>query len=173
MLQNRNTPDKTGMSPAMAIFGRQIRDFCPVTPSKYEPHESRKKQISDREEALRKRHVQMKERLNEHTQNLPPLKLGQRVYVQNQLGNFPKKWDKTGVIVEQKPYQQYVVRLDGSRRVTLRNRKFIRAFTTWQEVTVARPNKTPTYETAKEGTVRKDIEEIGKKKGQIQNYTMM
>ena len=140
LMQYRNTPDKTGVSPAMAVFGRQIRDFCPVTPNKYEPHGSWKHQMEDREKALRKRHVHMKERLTEHTKTLPNLETGTTVYVQNQMGNFPRKWDKTGVIVESRPHQQYVIRLDGSRRATLRNRKFIREYTPWQDNNIKRYN---------------------------------
>ena len=42
MLQYRNTPDSdTGLSPAMCIFGREIRDFIPVLPNKYQPHPTR------------------------------------------------------------------------------------------------------------------------------------
>ena len=39
MFQNRNTPDcDTGLSPAMSIFGRPIRDFIPILPGCYRPH---------------------------------------------------------------------------------------------------------------------------------------
>ena len=48
--------------------------------------------------------------------------------IQNQIGLHPKRWDKTGSIVEVKQYDQYVVSVDGSRRVTLRNRKFLRHY---------------------------------------------
>ena len=56
------------------------------------------------------------------------LALGQHVHVQNQTGNTPKRWDKRGVVVESKGHDQYDVRLDGSRRLTLRNRKYLRPF---------------------------------------------
>ena len=100
-------------------------------------------QIQDRERELRNRHVKMKERLTEHTKNLKSLAIGETVYAQNQLGNFPRKWDKTGAIVECKPYDQYLVRLDGSRRVTLRNRKFLRAYTPWQNLGNQTPARAP------------------------------
>ena len=48
--------------------------------------------------------------------------------VQNQAGNKPLRWSKRGVVVEVLPHRQYKVRMDGSRRITLRNRKFLRKF---------------------------------------------
>ena len=51
---------------------------------------------------------------------------GDRVLVQNQSGTKPKRWDRSGVVVEVKPHGQHLVRVDGSRRVTLRNRQFLR-----------------------------------------------
>lgn len=68
------------------------------------------------------------ERWSEHTKRLPPLKVGDTVRIQNQTGPFPIKWDKTGRVVEVRQFDQYVVRVDGSGRVTLRNRKFLRKY---------------------------------------------
>ena len=53
LMQYRNTPDKTGVSPAMAVFGRQIKNVCPVTPNKYDSQGSCKHQTEDRGNALR------------------------------------------------------------------------------------------------------------------------
>ena len=36
------------------------------------------------------------------------------------------KWNKSGYIVEALPHRQYRVRIDGSGRVTLRNRRFLK-----------------------------------------------
>ena len=46
--------------------------------------------------------------------------------VQNQKGRFPKKWDKTGVVVENLDHDKVLVRMDGSRRLTTRNRRFVK-----------------------------------------------
>ena len=48
--------------------------------------------------------------------------------VQNQTGPHPDKWDKTGRIVEVRQHDQYAIKIDGSGRITLRNRKFLRKF---------------------------------------------
>ena len=129
MLQYRNTPDRdTGLSPAMCVFGRAIRDFIPVHPGKYLPHPTWRETLVTREEALRNRHFKISERLTEHTRTLPPLVVGDHVRIQNQRGNHTTKWDKTGLIVEVRQYDQYVVRVDGPGRVTLRNRKYLRKY---------------------------------------------
>ncbi len=48
--------------------------------------------------------------------------------IQNQVGRHPNKWDKSGVVVETKDNDQYVVKVAGSRRLTLRNRRFLRKY---------------------------------------------
>ena len=129
LLQYRNTPDRdTGLSPAMCVFGRSVRDFIPVHPGRYLPHPAWRETLLAREEALGNRHQKCSEKLTEHTRCLPPLKIGDCVRVQNQSGPYPNKWDRTGVVVEVRQFDQYVVRIDGSGRVTLRNRKFLRKY---------------------------------------------
>ena len=59
---------------------------------------------------------------------MPPLRVGDHVRVQNQVGKEPLRWDKTGIVVEVRQHDQYVIRVDGSGRVTLHNRKFLRKF---------------------------------------------
>ena len=127
ILNYRNTPDRdTGLSPSMCVFGRSIRDFIPVHPGRYLPHPVWRQTLAAREEALRNRHHKVSERLTEHTQSPPPLKVGDCVRVQNQTGQHPKKWDKTGIVVEVMQYHQYAIKMDGSGRVSLRNRQFLK-----------------------------------------------
>ena len=129
VLQYRNTPDRdTQLSPAICIFGRQIRDFIPVLPGKYKPHNAWHETLQSRENALRHRHIKVCDRLSEHTRRLPPLRVGDHVRVQNQTGPNPLKWDRTGIVVEVRQFDQYIVKIDGSNRTTLRNRKFLRKF---------------------------------------------
>ena len=129
MLQYRNTPDRdTKLSPAMCIFGHAIRDFIPIQPGKYQPHDTWHETLESREEALWNCHMQGAERWAEHTKRLPPLVVSDRVRIQNQIGPHPLKWDRTGTVVEVRQFDQYVVRVDGSGRITLQNRKFLRKY---------------------------------------------
>lgn len=130
MLNYRNTPDPTtGLSPAHCVFGRPVRDFIPIPPGQYRPHPTWRETLKAREEALRNRHMRDHERWSEHSKRLPPLAVGDAVRLQNQVGRHPKKWDKTGQVVEVRQHHQYVIRIDGSGRMTLRNRQFLRKYT--------------------------------------------
>ena len=87
VLAHRNTPNpQTKMSPAMCIFGHQTRDLIPVLPFNYVPHKTWYDNITKREEALRHRHARALETWSEHSRQLPPLKVGDHVLVQNQTG---------------------------------------------------------------------------------------
>ena len=119
VMQYRNTPDRdTGRSPAQVIFGRQLRDFLPAPLSHYKPHPRWLLQQEDRENALRKRALKNTENLSNGTRSLQPLKVGDIVQVQNQVGCRPSKWDITGVVVETLEYDQYRVRIHGWLRET-------------------------------------------------------
>ena len=83
--------------------------------------------------------MQRENDLSEHTKMLIPLTLGQVVLVQNQSGNNPLRWDKSGQIVEVLPYDQYRVKMDGTGRSSLRNRKFLRAITPFSDTTTNTP----------------------------------
>ena len=80
------------------VFGRAIRDFIP----------SQAKKGSHK------------------TKDLEMLEIETPVLIQNQTGINPPKWDKTGGVLENKPHSQVLIRVDGSRRVTLRNRRFVK-----------------------------------------------
>ena len=70
------------------------------------------------------------ERWSAQTKGLSALKVGQHVTIQNQrgVGKIAKRWDRTGVVVEDLGFNKYRVRIDGSGRVTDRNRQFLRLF---------------------------------------------
>ena len=128
VMQYRNTPlQGVGLSPAQILFGRELRDTLPFAPGKSGIREEWRITADDRERALAKRHSLNLEKLNEHSKQLKPLQMGQTVLCQNQSGNYPKRWDRTATVIEAGPGpRQYLVRMDGSRRLSLRNRKFLR-----------------------------------------------
>ena len=70
----------------------------------------------------------MAKRLTQYTRRLPPLKIGDHVRIQNQVGPQHRRWDKTGLVIEVRQNNQYVIRTDGSNRVSLRNRQFLCRF---------------------------------------------
>jgi hypothetical protein len=63
---------------------------------------------------------------------LPPLKVGDTVMIQNQSGNHPLRWDKRGTIMKAEGFDQYQVMVDGSRRLTRWNKRYLRLFTHFQ-----------------------------------------
>ena len=135
ILQLRNTPDPDGnLSPAQIIFGRPLRDtlsFVNRLEKFTNPHIRPlwREAWSAKEDALRARFTRTTEKLEAHSRPLRPLLVGERVFLQNQQGPHPTKWDRSGVIVESLSHDQYPVKVDGSGRLTLRNRRFLRAYT--------------------------------------------
>ena len=126
LLQYRNTPHPdTRLSPAQVIYGRQIRDFFPVVNNKYEPKQEWGLVKEARELAMSRRLDRDGARLLEHTKKQKDLPVGCAVAVQNQSGRFTKKWDKSGVVIDNMKHDKVLVRLDGSRRLTTRNRQFV------------------------------------------------
>ena len=125
ILQYRNTPDTaTGISPARYIFHRPIRDFLPdINIGQKFDWEKVNKQYQEAREKYSTRHIS---NLAEHTRELPQLKVGDKVFVQNQVGIAATKWDLTGTVTEVRQFDQYVIRLDQSGRETLRNRKYLK-----------------------------------------------
>ncbi|XP_048576073.1 uncharacterized protein LOC116603222 [Nematostella vectensis] len=135
ILQLRNTPDPDcSLSPAQIIFGRPLRDtlaFVNRQEKFSNPHIRPlwRQAWAAKEDALRTRISRTTESLREHARPLRPLAIGTRVFLQNQQGPNPNKWDRSGVVVEAAGHDQYRVKVYGSGRVTLRNRRFLRAYT--------------------------------------------
>ena len=130
LLTYRNTPDRdTGKSPAQVVFGHPIKDFFPVHPQNFQPRPEWLLTAQQREVALARRHTRQGAILAEHTKVLKPLQMLDIVLVQNQAGRRGKKWDRSGVVVEILDHDQYRIKVDGSGRTTLRNRRFLRPIT--------------------------------------------
>ena len=115
ILQLRNTPDPDcNLSPAQIIFGRPLRDtlsFVNRLEKFTNPHIRPlwRDAWSAKEDALRARFTRTTEKLEAHSRPLRPLLVGERVFLQNQQGPHPTKWDRSGVIVESLSHDQYRV----------------------------------------------------------------
>ena len=80
---------------------------------------------------MRTRLGKMVDKIDAKGHDLAPLDVGDRVRVQNQAGTAKTRWSRTGTVVEiNNEFDQYLVKMDGSRRTTARNRKFLRKIRT-------------------------------------------
>ena len=136
LLTYRNTPEPgCKLSPAQILLGRPLRDTLPyinkdsMVFNNPNVHPQWRDAWAAKEDALKTRYVKTLETLQEHSRPLPPLRQGEAVIVQNQTGHSPKKWDRSGIVVETKNNDQYVIKMSGSGRLTLRNRRFLRKCT--------------------------------------------
>ncbi len=57
----------------------------------------------------------------------------------------PKKWDRTGQVLEQLPHDQYLVRIHGSGRIVQRNRRHLRHVIALQNDARREPAIVPSY----------------------------
>ena len=143
LLQLRNTPDRDcGLSSAEVLFGRPLKDSMPRLDKSISIFESPqihplwRENWSAKEKAIRSRFVKTCERLEEHSKELPPLQEGDTVFIQNQNRAYgkPNKWDREGTIIQTGEHDQYLVRVHGTGRVTLRNRRFLRKFSPRRDI---------------------------------------
>ena len=134
MLQLRNTPDPDcNVSPAQVVFGRPLRDaFSFVNRLEKFSNPNIRPLWRDawtaKEVALQTRMTRSTEALTVGTRPLRPLLVGEHVFIQNQQGTHPTKWDRSGIVVETLGQDQHCVKVDGTGRLTRRNRRFLRAF---------------------------------------------
>ena len=137
LLQLRNTPDRDCyLSPAEVLFGHRLKDAMPQLDKSAmvfespQIHSQWRQAWSAKEEAVRSRMVKTCERLEQHSKELPPLREGDTVFLQNQdpAARKPKKWDREGTVIQTGEHDQYLVKVHGTGRITLRNRRFLRKF---------------------------------------------
>ena len=149
LLQQRNTPDRDcQLSPAEVLFGRGLRDALPQLSKSVQIFES--DQIHNqwheawaaKEEAIRARLVRSCEQLETGSRELSSLREGDQVLIQNQdkSGGRPNKWDRQGTIIASKDHDQYLVKVHGSGRLTLRNRRFLRKFNLRSQCVESQPS---------------------------------
>lgn len=82
ILQYRSTSDRdTKLFPDLCVFGRPIWDFIPIQPRHYQPHNIWRDTLTLCEAALRPRHMNEAEKLEQHTKRLPALRVGDHARV--------------------------------------------------------------------------------------------
>ena len=115
-------------------MGKRLRDALPVIPKDMmimnNPmvNPAWRDLWSKKEAVMQDRYLKDLEGPPATKSHLQPLTEHTKVLIQNQTGKAPLKWDKTGVIVEVMPFDQYIVKVHGSNRLTRKNRKFLRAY---------------------------------------------
>ena len=138
-LAHRNKPDpETTLSSSEVVFGRRIKDLVPHAPGKLKVSSRWHETMKMREAVMARRHIARGQELSKHTKKLAPLKVGDLVSIQNQHGNSPLRWDNTGTVVEVGDFDKYTVKVDGSGRLTTRNRRFLRPIRCYKEA-ISRP----------------------------------
>ncbi len=124
LLQYRNTPIDGGKSPAQLALGRELRDGIPLPRNRYCISHHWKQFLRQREQQMTISAEKQKERYDKSAKPLPEIQNGVDVVCQNPQ---TKKWDRGGKIVDCLPHRQYKIKLDGSGRITLRNRRHVRS----------------------------------------------
>ena len=118
-------PD-TSKSIAQSLLGRHLRDSLPAMREFYQIRKEFVMERRERKIVSAKSIKKMMESYDNGSRVLPPLTVGDSVRVQNQTTTRTTKWDKTGRVTKDLGNRQYEVLLDGSRRITMRNRKHLR-----------------------------------------------
>ena len=123
ILQYLNTPLRDiNKSPAQLAMGRQLRDGVPAAKQHYKVDMHWRKALRDRELKVAESHRGTMAR-DGARRTLTPLQPGTEVRVQNQAN---REWDRTGIVVQVLRHRQYIVRLDGSGRLSRRNRAHLK-----------------------------------------------
>ena len=81
-----------------------------------------------KEEAIKSRMILSFEELERGSREVEPLREGDKVFIQNQMKDArrPNKWDRQVTLIAVKDIDQCLIKVDGSGRLTLRNRTFLR-----------------------------------------------
>ena len=123
LLMYRNTPLRDiQQSPAELALGRQLRDSIPVHQKRYNVNPQWAYNLRQREIVMSKHNVEAKDKYDVNAKSHEALQVGDRVLCQNTRNN---KWDKSAIIIDTLPHRQYTVKMDGSGRLSLRNRKHL------------------------------------------------
>ncbi|XP_045132259.1 uncharacterized protein K02A2.6-like [Portunus trituberculatus] len=113
-------------SPAQLLTGRQLRDAIPIESSHYLINEQLGRTLRDWERAMIHTSVNSSIRHDQQVHSLTPLRPGQRACIQNPSSG---RWDRVGTMLKLSAPRQYLLRLDGSGRASIRNRRHLRPLT--------------------------------------------
>ncbi|XP_076063459.1 uncharacterized protein LOC143038319 [Oratosquilla oratoria] len=123
LLQYLNTPLRDiNKSPAQLATGRQLRDGVPAIACRLQVDKFWGRTLRRRERQMGE-HIESVLQEHTSTRRLSPLLPGNRVLVQDQHSGT---WNRAGTVVEDKGNRQYIIRLDGSGRISLRTRNHLR-----------------------------------------------
>ena len=128
------TTRKDGTIPCQLFLGRLLRTLLPVLPDHYrlmKPAEVRQME-RQKEEALDKQRIAR----NKGKRSLPPLLVGQQVYIQGQDG----KWTNTGIITHVRSSGSYIIESNG--KTYIRARHFLKEVLDKQSNTPLTPSIT-------------------------------
>lgn len=135
LLIKRNTPDPgCNLSPSEVLFGHKLHDTLPYIRKDVKLFEN--DQIANqwkeawrlKEESLKTHYAKTMKKLHEHSRPLPPLHVADQVLIQNQCGQHPTRWDRSGTVVDVGQHDQYYVKVAGTGHITLRNRRYLQKY---------------------------------------------
>merc|ERR1711867_412491 len=108
------------------LFGRNLKDHLPATTESLKVRKEWRFDREMREHVLAVKFAEVEKTLGGGARDLPDLEVGDTVQIQNQRRVDPKRWSKSGKIVERLNFGQYLVKVDGGGRLTRRNRRFLK-----------------------------------------------
>ena len=127
IMQHRNTPlTDLKLSPAQILFHRKLRDRVPTHPKHLRLHKKWILTAKQREHLYSATKAASMERYNRISQTLVSLKPRTKVMVLTNLKN--PRWSLSGTVVMQLPFRSYRVKMHGSGRTIIRNRRFLRPY---------------------------------------------
>ena len=135
VMQFRNTPlQDCNRSPSQMVFGRCLRDYVPSMMCKFEPAKDYVTTQEFRERTLARSRYQDNIKWSQCSKKYKNIPDGTVVSLQNQTGRDPKKWDKTGIVVGTEDFDKVRIKVDGSNRLTTRNRQFVKPISTSSKI---------------------------------------
>ena len=122
LLEWRNTPRSSRLSPAEALFGRPLRSTLPAHRSIFFPSNARQIEEDEFRKTAEEGKMKMKRLYDRKARPLQPFSTGTSVRIQDP---STKRWDRHGDVIEVGKRRDYRVKLPNGS-VLWRNRRFLR-----------------------------------------------